>query len=72
VGNAHQDKPATIAELGLTKQHNRDFKDMAAVPAEIIHQTVEAANAKTPQIGKLCGFGAASRPRARGADVGRC
>jgi hypothetical protein len=36
---------ATIAELGLTKQQNRDFVDMATVPVEIIHQTVEAANA---------------------------
>jgi hypothetical protein len=43
----HRDKErVTIAELGLTKQQNRDFKDMTAVPDEIIHQVVEAANAE--------------------------
>ncbi len=42
-GEPHQYK-ASLAELGLTKQQNRDFREMAEVPAAIIHQTVEAAN----------------------------
>jgi hypothetical protein len=32
--------------LGLKKHHNRDFQQTAAVPAEVIHQAVEAANAE--------------------------
>jgi hypothetical protein len=44
--DTHHAFPATVAELGLTKRHNRDFTDMAAVPAEVIHQAVEAANAE--------------------------
>jgi hypothetical protein len=62
--DAHQNSAATIAELGLTKQQNRDFKDMAAVPAEIIHQAVEAANAE----GKV--VTAPPRARARAATRG--
>jgi hypothetical protein len=38
--------PASIAELGLKKHHNRDFQQTAAVPAEVIHQAVEATNAE--------------------------
>jgi hypothetical protein len=44
--------PASIVELGLKKHHNRDFTDMAPVPAEIIHQTVEAANAESRPVTK--------------------
>jgi hypothetical protein len=42
----HHAPPATIAELGLKKHHNRDCVQMAAVPAEVIHETVETANAE--------------------------
>jgi hypothetical protein len=38
--------------LGLKKHHNRDFTDMAPVPAEIIHQAVEAANAESRPVTK--------------------
>jgi hypothetical protein len=48
----HEKDTATIAELGLTKQQNRDFKDMAPVPDEIIHQVVEAANAEGKVVSK--------------------
>jgi hypothetical protein len=49
--DADQGGKVAIAELGLTKQQNRDFKDMAAVPVEVIHQTVEVANTE-PSGGK--------------------
>jgi hypothetical protein len=45
-GDAHQVKPASLAEIGLTKQQNRDFGEMAKVPAEVIHQVVDAATAE--------------------------
>jgi hypothetical protein len=47
VRDAYRTPKSTIAELGLTKQQNRDFKDMAAVPAEAIHQAVEIVNAES-------------------------
>jgi hypothetical protein len=53
----HRPRPASIAELGLKKHHNRNFKEMAEVPAEVIHKTVEAARVKTPSTSRK------SRPR---------
>jgi hypothetical protein len=49
----HHAPPATLAELGLKKHHNRDFKEMAEVPAEVIHRTVEAARVKAPSTSRI-------------------
>jgi hypothetical protein len=47
--------------LGPKKHHNRDFQQTVAVPAEIIHQAVEAANAEGRVVAK------ATMKRAAGA-----
>jgi hypothetical protein len=63
----HRPRPASIAELGLKKHHNRDFKEMAEVPAEVIHKTVEAARVKTPSTSRISHGPVTSRPPARAA-----